>query len=451
MVKIKIIFPVPSNKRYFFINEHEIYTATMIPATTAFPGADDIFRVELGNGIVILCRANFNSPSIVVSGYLTAGSLFDPEEKLGLADFTATALMRGADKFNFNKIFDLLESAGASFAVSGATHSVSFNGKSLAEDLDLLLDILTEIIQHPTFPEEQIERLRAQLLTSLAMRSQDTGEMASLAFDRIVYKNHPYSRPEDGYPETIQKITREDLELFHRKHIGPQGMVLVIVGAVEPETAAQKVIQKLGEWKNPKQPEPVKLPPLKPLSEERIERLQIPGKFQSDIVLGTPGPERKSNFFIPATIGNNILGRFGMMGRLGDVVRENAGLAYHISSSLSGGLGPGPWYVSAGVSPDNVDKTIKLVREEIRRFVSEKVNEEELNDSKSNFIGRLPLSLESNAGVAAAIMNLERYQLGLNYYREYPELIQGVTAEHILEAAQKYLSPEHLAIAVAGP
>ena len=420
-------------------------------AINAFPGEDDIFRVELGNGIVVLSRADFNSPSVVISGFLTAGGLLDPEDKLGLADFTAMAFMRGTKIRSFTQIFDHLESAGASFAVSGATHTISFNGKSLAEDLDLLLDILTESIRQPIFPEEQIERLRAQLLTSLAMRSQDTGEMASLAFDQIVYENHPYSRPEDGYPETIQKITKHDLQNFHGNNIGPQGMVIAIVGAVDPEVAAQKVIQNLGDWENPEQPEIVNLPPLKPLTEEKMERIQIPGKYQSDMILGTPGPERKSNFFIPAAVGNNILGQFGMMGRLGDVVREQRGLAYHISSSLSGGLGPGPWFVSAGVSPENVEKTVKLIRTEIKRFASEKVRQEELDDSKSNFIGRLPLSLESNAGVAAAIINLERYQLGLNYYREYPELIQGVTAENILEAAQKYLSPERLAIAVAGP
>jgi zinc protease len=423
----------------------------MNQAINAFPGEDDIFRIELRNGIVVLSRADFNSPSIVVSGFLTAGSLFDPDDKLGLADFTATALMRGTKNRSFNQIFDHLESVGASFTVSGATHTISFNGKSLAEDLDLLLDILTESIRQPTFPEEQIERLRAQILTSLAMRSQDTGEMASLTFDQIVYENHPYSRPEDGYPETINQITRQDLVNFHSNNIGPQGMVIAIVGALDPESAAQKVIQNLGDWENPKQPEVINLPPLKLLTEEKIERLQIPGKYQSDIILGAPGPERKSNFFIPAAIGNNILGQFGMMGRLGDVIREQGGLAYHISSSLSGGLGPGPWYVSAGVAPDNVEKTIELIRTEIKRFASEKVRQAELDDSKSNFIGRLPLSLESNAGVAAAIINLERYQLRLNYYREYPELIQGVTAENILEAAQKYLPPERLAIAVAGP
>jgi zinc protease len=140
-----------------------------------------------------------------------------------------------------------------------------------------------------------------------------------------------------------------------------------------------------------------------------------------------------------------------MMGRLGQVVREQRGLAYHVSSSLSGGLGPGPWYVSAGVAPQDVDNAIDLIRGEITRFVNQPISAQELSDSQSNFIGRLPLSLESNAGVAAALTNLERYQLDLDYYRDYPDLIRDITAEIVLKTAQNYLDPDRIAIATAGP
>jgi zinc protease len=139
-----------------------------------------------------------------------------------------------------------------------------------------------------------------------------------------------------------------------------------------------------------------------------------------------------------------------MFGRIGESVRERSGLAYHASSSLSGGIGPGPWLFFAGVNPNNLDKAIALIRQEIARFVTEPVTSEELTDSQSNYIGRLPLSLESNGGVAAALLNLERYQLGLDYYLRYPELINAVTPSEILEAAQHYLNPDRLAIATAG-
>ncbi len=117
---------------------------------------------------------------------------------------------------------------------------------------------------------------------------------------------------------------------------------------------------------------------------------------------------------------------------------------------MSGGIGPGPWLFFAGVNPKNIEKTIALIRKEITRFVSEPVTGEELADTQSNYIGRLPLSLESNAGVASALLNLERYQLGLDYYLSYPDLINAVTPAEILETAQRYLNPDRLAIATAG-
>jgi zinc protease len=117
---------------------------------------------------------------------------------------------------------------------------------------------------------------------------------------------------------------------------------------------------------------------------------------------------------------------------------------------LSGGIGPGPWLFIAGVNPSNLEKTITLIRQEIAHFVTEPVTSEELTDSQSNYIGRLPLSLESNGGVAAALLNLERYELGLDYYLCYPDLVNAVTPAEILKAAQRYLNPDRLAIATAG-
>ncbi len=418
---------------------------------SSLPGADDITREELSNGMVVLTRPNFNSPSVVISGYLPAGGIFDPEEKLGLADFTAAALMRGTAKRDFQAIYDALESAGASLGFNGATHTTSFSGKALAEDLPLLMELLAESLLAPVFPGQQVARLKAQLLTGLALRAQDTRAMASLTFDQIVYKDHPYRRPEDGYPETVERITRDDLTAFHKEHYGPRGMVIAIVGAVEPRDAVQWVRAALGDWQNPRQPEPPELPPVTPLEETVTQKAEIPGKSQSDLVMGVAGPPRKADDFIAASLGNSILGQFGLMGRIGDVVREQAGLAYYAYSSLGGGMGPGPWSVSAGVAPENVERAADLIRSEIRRFVNDPVTEAELADSKANFIGRLPLALESNGGVAGVLLNLERYDLGLDYYRNYADQINAVTVEDVLAAAQHYLDPERLAVAVAGP
>lgn len=417
----------------------------------SLPGPDDILRHELTNGIVLLVRSNFNSPSVVVNGYLMAGALSDPDEKLGLADFTADVLMRGTEQRTFHEIYDGLESAGANLHINGGTHTTGFGSKALAEDLDLLLKLLTESLRQPTFPKEQIELVRARLLTSLAIRAQDTREMSAITFDQIMYAGHPYSRPEDGYPETVQTISRDDMVDFHGMNFGPRGMVIAVVGAVEPQEVVARVEELLGDWQNPDQAQPIELPQVKEPAQPLKRKFDIPGKFQADLILGTVGPERRSDDFVPAALGNNILGVFGMMGRIGEAVREKAGLAYYAYSSLSGGMGPGPWYISAGVDPGNVEQALDLATQQVERFISEPVSAEELADSQSNFIGRLPLSLESNTGMAAAIINLERYDLGLDYYRRYPDMVRAVTEEEILAAASKYWSADKLGIAIAGP
>jgi zinc protease len=382
---------------------------------------------------------------------LLAGSLFDQDEHLGLAGFTADALLRGTERHSFHEIYDNLESAGANLHITGGVHTTGFGSKALAEDLDLLLELLAEGLRQPIFPEDQVELLRARHLTSLAIRAQETREMSALTFDQIIYPDHPYSRPDDGYPETIQAITQEDLVNFHQMHYGPRGMVISVVGAVEPEDVFSKIEGLLGDWQNPEQPAPPKLPPNPMPAEPLTRKVDIAGKFQADLVMGVIGPERCSDDFVPTALGNNILGVFGMMGRIGESVREKAGLAYYAYSQLSGGMGPGPWYVSAGVDPANVEHAIELVREEIERFSNHAVSAEELADSQSNFIGRLPLSLESNSGMASAILNLERYDLGLDYYRNYPEMVRKVSAEEILASARRYWEPEKLAIGIAGP
>ena len=417
----------------------------------SLPGPDNIQRTELSNGIVLLVRSNFHTHSVVVNGYLMAGGLFDQDEKLGLADFTAGTLMRGTENNSFHEIYDALESAGATLNINGGTHTTGFGSKALAEDLDLVLDLLAESLLRPVFPTEQVELLRARFLTSLAIRAQDTRVMANHTFDQIIYDGHPYARPEDGFPETIQAITRDDLVDFQHTFYGPRGMVIAVVGAVDPDQVLEKMEHRLGTWENSEQQAPFELPMTPEPAEPFTRKYDIPGKFQADLVLGAVGPERRSAEFLAAALGNNILGVFGMMGRVGEAVREKAGLAYYAYSSLSGGMGPGPWYISAGVDPQNVEQALELINIEIQRFTSDLVKPDELADSQSNFIGRLPLSLESNSGMASAILNLERYDLGLDYYRRYPDLVRAVSREDILETARNYWSPGRLGVGIAGP
>ena len=417
----------------------------------ALPGPDDITRIDLPNGIVVLSRPNFNSPTLSIKGYLLSGSYHDPDEKLGLGYLTANGLMNGTAHHNFQSLYNEIESVGASLGFSAGTLTTSFSAHCLSEDLSLMLDLISESLRSPTFPEKEFNRQKTQLLTGLAIRAQDTASMAALLFDQIIYAGHPYERPDEGFTETVQAIERQDLVDFYHQTYGPLGMAVVVVGAVEPQTAVDAVNKALGDWHNADQRSLPEIPPAQTVQKTIQKNLSIPGKSQADIVMGSLAPERLSPDYHPLRIGNNVLGEFGMMGRLGQQVREEAGLAYYAYSALSLSRGPGAWEMIAGVNPENVGQAIDLITDEVRRFVTEPVSEDELADTKSYFLGRMPLLLESNSGVAISLMNMEHFKQGLNYFREYPDQVQAVTAADVLRASQKYLDPERLGIAVAGP
>ena len=415
----------------------------------SIPGPEVIQRYQLPNDITVLCMENSSSASINMIGLLKASSKNDPPAKLGLADFTASMLSRGTKNRSFLQIHHLLESAGASLSFSASAQNTWFSGKALAEDLPMLLDLTADCLMQPIFPFEYTERIRAQILSSLAIREQDTGDRSSMALDKILFPNHPFGEPTDGYPETIQAITREDLVNFHYSNYGPSRMILAIVGGIKPEEAIHLVSQYFEKWKTNFEKTPT-LPNVKPLDKTVRQHIEIAEKNQTDILIGSLGPARKSLDFLPVYLGNDILGQFGMLGRIGEAVRVKAGLAYYAGSSVNSWSEGGDWEFMAGVNPKNTEKAIELIKQEVNRFINESVTEEELSDSKSHLTGRLALSLESNSGLANALLTMEHFQMGLDYYQRYPKLINSISAGQILESSHRYLNVERLAIVSAG-
>jgi zinc protease len=344
----------------------------------------------------------------------------------------------------------VIESIGANLDFSSGRHVTEFSTSSLAEDLDLMLDLLADSLRRPSFAPEQIEPVRGEIMAGLHIRANDTRYRAGRAFRELLYQDHPYGRSLDGTLESVAGITAEDMADFHRRHYGPEGMIITIVGAVKHEEALAKVKAAFGDW----QPAPEQLPELPSVeipAETLRTHVEMPQKTQSDIMLGLPGPLRSAPDYLEASMANTVLGVFGMMGRLGMTVREEQGLAYYAYSRLQGGLGPAPWFVSTGVAPDKVQQAIDSILHEVDRIINEPIPEEELADSQAYRSGSLPVSLETNDGLATVITDLELYDLGLDYLQKLPEKIHAVTPESVQAAARRYLSTEQIAIAVAGP
>jgi zinc protease len=343
-----------------------------------------------------------------------------------------------------------LESVGANLHLGSGRHVTDFSARSLTEDLDLVLELLADSIRRPVFPEEQLDQVRGEIMTGLQIRANDTRQMAALRFRELLYKDHPYGQSVDGYPETIEQISREHMISFHHDFYGPKGMIITLVGAVEPEAAVSKVEKVFGDWQTDQMAIPDAPVAQRPESIDRIH-WDMPQKTQADIVLGTLGPLRSAPDYLYASMANTILGVFGMYGRLGKNVREEQGLAYYVFSRLHGGLGPAPWYISTGVAPDKVEQAMESILFELDRLLNEPISAEELVDCQTYRIGSLPVGLETNDGIASVIADIELFDLGLDYLQRLPDLINAMTPESVQAAARNYLSIDQIAIAVAGP
>ena len=416
----------------------------------SIPDSNTILRERFANGSTLLAYPNPTSPAVYFTGYMQPGAIAVPEDQIGLPSFTTDMLITGTKRLNFQQLHDKIESVGASLSMGTGHLSTTFFGQCLREDLETIWSLLVEVIQEPAFAEKQFKRVRNQILTGIAIQNQDTAEMVSQAFNQALYGTHPYAYPDIGCAQTVANLQKDQLEAFHQTHYGPKGLVLAVSGGIEPEMAQEIFSRTIASWQVENQGSPTLLPPFNPPTSSIRTHVPLEGKNQSDLIIGVPAPKTISRDYQVCSIGNAIFGKYGMMGRIGRVVREKAGLAYEVSSHLGAGIGPTAWTISAGVNPDNLEKAITLLKKELERFRGEPVTQQELLDVKTQSLGRLPLSLETNSGIASVLVSLERYGYSLDHLRELPGIIESVTAEEILAAAQRYWDMDKLVITSAG-
>lgn len=417
---------------------------------SSLPGPETIARRVFPNGAVGLAYENWSSSSVVMHGWVRAGSVDVPPAQAGLASLTSSMLTRGTERRSFAEIGEEIESLGAALSISAGGHTTRFTAKCLAEDLAPILDVLTDCLYHPLFPSEHLEKRRGEILTALQQRENSTRVMASLRFGELMYPDHPYGRSQSGYRETVEGLTRADVEAFYSRCYGAMGMAVVLVGAVPKEQGLDVLQGALGDWRGADHTQ-AELPAVEPVAEIQVAHTQIPGKTQSDLVLGWIGIERKHPDFVKVYLADCILGQFGMMGRIGEQVRDKLGLAYYAYTSLDAGLGPGPWAAMAGVAPENVDRTIEAILDQAVRLCEEPVDGQELADNKAYIIGSAPLRLEGKEELAGQIANMELYQLGLDYLQRLSATIEALTAQDVMEVAQKLIHPSAYVLSVAGP
>jgi len=413
---------------------------------------EDVARQPLGNGAVVLVRESRAAPAMTVRGYLRAGTACDPEGREGLALLTASLLTRGSASHTSESLGLALDSLGASLSVRADIEGVSFAVHCLSEDANTLLDLLVEVLTRPTFPEDETEKQRAKLITGIRESRLDTRAMADKTFREAAYPvGHPYQRPAEGEEETVARLTRADLAGFHGRWYHPRGCAFAVVGDVRAADVVTRLEASLARWGAGAPPDLAPVPAAGPGASVQRRTVAIPGKTQADIVLGVPGFTRTGADYYPAMMADLILGRLGLMGRLGATLRDEEGLAYYVYSQAQAGFLPGPWAVRAGVNPANLDRAIAGIVREIQGLQREPVRDGELEDAQEFLTGSLAVRLETDAGIAQALLDIELFDLGLDYLLRYPGLIRAVTPEQIGAAAARYLRLDGYTVATAVP
>jgi len=407
-------------------------------------------REALANGAVLLVQQTSMAPAVTIECAFDAGSLCDPAGLPGVSQLVGRVIDRGTVRRSANAISDALDDRGVALRVTTTRHRLSISCTCLTEDFPDVLAILLDVARRPTFPESEIEQPRAETVTALRQDDDNPAVRALDAVAALIYgADHPYARKAKGTFASIERIRRQDLLDFHAAWVRPSCLTLAIVGDVEPAMALTLAAAELEDWTAPPA-EHVPVTPPASIATRRIARIAMPGKSQSDIVYGFNTIRRLDPRYYAYWMMNNVLGQFGLGGRLADNIRERQGMAYYAYSTFDASVGEGPLLVRAGVDPANVERTIEAIDREVRTLAAEGPTAAEVSETREYLVGSIPRLLENNPGIAAFLLTTEQYGLGPDYDRRLPGLIRAVTADDI-HAAAGSLDPAAASIAVAGP
>ncbi|HPC82973.1 MAG TPA: pitrilysin family protein [Thermoanaerobaculaceae bacterium] len=409
-----------------------------------------------GGGRLLLLPRHSNC-TVHVQGSLLAG-----HGMVEMADWTAASVMpdmleRGTSRFGRLELARALEDRGIELDVSGESFNpleVYVSGRCLSRHLDVLCEVLFDMLRRPTFPEEELERVRQLRLGELAQSQEDTFLRAFEAFSRLVFPGgHPCCRrPAEQRRQGLLALTRADLERVHRELYGPASLVLAMVGDFDPERVAARIAELCDGWTGGRGV-PVDPPRLGRADAPPAEAFEVMAdKPNLDVVMGCPGGlRRRDPDFLASLLGNAVLGQSTLSSRLGRRLRDQEGLTYGVVSRFFGAsLVDGPWAVTFSVAPGNLERATALAREEIESFVAEGPSDAELEDERAAMAGSYRVSLSTPSGVARELARLARHDLPFTELDTVPERILATPREAVAEAVRQHIRPRSLARAVAG-
>ena len=407
-------------------------------------------EATLPNGLRLIVLEDRRLPQIsfqlIIPG---AGGYFDPADRPGLAAFTASLMREGTPTRTSNQISEQLELMAATLNFgAGSSPEATISGSALSDQAVRLMDLASDILLRPSFPDEELARFKQRTRASLAQQRANPAFLAAEVFSRAVYGSHPAARISPTL-ESLDRLTRDDLVAFHRGHYLPDRAVLAIAGDVSMFQARVVVESKLGGWTKPAVSVTTGVPEPDPINESKIFFVARPSSVQTNLLVGSQAIERTNPDYDALMVMNKIVGG-GPMGRLFLHLREEKGYTYGASSALDARQHRGDWTAATNVRTEVTEPALRDLLEEVRQIREIPVSDQELADAKRSMVASFALSLESPAQLLNLYLTQWRYKLPADYWDRYAERVMAVTREQVQAAARRYLAQDRLQIVVVG-
>jgi zinc protease len=406
----------------------------------------------LPNGLTLDVVANHAVPTVAVQGTVFAGRMEAPAGKAAIPELTAAMLTRGTTTRDKRAIAATLDGVGAQLSIFAGLTEATITGTALSRDLRLLLVMLADEIRNPAFADSELAKAKLEMRANVLRAADNTAARGLDRLSRLAYpEGHPYrAATSDAMLASLDAAKSADLRAFWRARYAGAATILAVVGDVDPEATAALVDSLFAPIPRGERPVHTGSPVSQNAPERAVETMK--GKANVDFLFGqASGLRRNDPDYDASMIANAALGQSSLTSRIGKRVRDTEGLSYSLYSRyLWTDYVDGLWIVDVAVAPQNVAKALRSTKEEIDRYASGGITDDEVLVQKEFFAGNYRVRLGTNGGVAAALCTAEKFGFGPSYLDDYPKRIRAVTRDQVNDVIRHRIHPEKMHLVVAG-
>lgn len=409
--------------------------------------AIDVEEVKTRDGITAYLAQDDSNPIIAFSFEFRGGSSIDPDDKLGLSSMVAGLLDEGSGDLDSFAFQSKLQDLAIKLSFSAGTDSFSGSLTTIKANADEAFALMAQALSAPRFDDEPVERIRRQILVSLARSAESPGRIVRDKMFAEIFPDHPYGRPSDGTPETIQAITKDDLADYTAERFAKDRLFVGVAGDISPRQLRKRLNQVFGhlpdtvatEWRVPD------------TTVAHVGTVVVDKAVpQSTVYMAQPGLSRKDPDWYTALVADYILGGGSFASRLMDEVREKRGLAYGVNTSLVPYESAPFMIASVGTRNESVAESIAVIKDEWRKFQAEGPTADELEGAKMYMTGSWPLRFTSSGRIASTLVAVQRDDLGLDYLDRRNDYIESITLDDVRRVAASLYKPDELSVIVVG-